>query len=129
LTNGISFEAMNNIAQTTKRFIAVLNDNEWSIAKNVGAISGYLNKLITHPSYNKLSKDFEKFIRRLPKGELALKLAHKAEEGFKGRSWKSVSRQTPAHRIGWSRRLWQQPDLREMGLRIWGPLTVTICRC
>src|SRR5262249_50254264 len=83
LTNGISFEAMNNIGQTTKRFIAVLNDNEWSIAKNVGAISGYLNKLITHPSYNKLAKDFERFVRRLPKGELALKLAHKADEGFK----------------------------------------------
>jgi len=43
-----------------------------------------LNKLITHPSYNKLAKDFERFVRRLPKGELALKLAHKAEEGFKG---------------------------------------------
>src|SRR5260221_1357930 len=84
LTNGISFEALNNIAQTTKKFIVILNDNEWSIAKNVGAISSYLNKLITHPSYNKLARDFEKFIRRLPKGELALKLAHKAEEGFKG---------------------------------------------
>jgi 1-deoxy-D-xylulose-5-phosphate synthase len=83
LTNGISFEALNNIAQTTKRFIGILNDNEWSIAKNVGAISSYLNKLITHPSYNKLAKDFEKFLRRLPKGEVALKLAHKAEEGFK----------------------------------------------
>src|SRR5512136_2127062 len=84
LTNGISFEAMNNIAHTTKRFIGILNDNEWSIAKNVGAISTYLNKLITHPSYNKLARDFERFIRRLPKGEVALKLAHKAEEGFKG---------------------------------------------
>jgi 1-deoxy-D-xylulose-5-phosphate synthase len=84
LTNGISFEALNNISHTTKKFIGILNDNEWSIAKNVGAISAYLNKLITHPSYNKLSKDFENFIRRLPKGELALKLAHKAEEGFKG---------------------------------------------
>src|SRR5258705_484113 len=84
LTNGISFEAMNNVAQTTRRFIAVLNDNEWSIAKNVGAISTYLNKLITHPSYNKLARDFERFVKRLPKGELALKLAHKAEEGFKG---------------------------------------------
>ena len=39
LTNGISFEALNNIAHTTKRFIGILNDNEWSIAKNVGAIS------------------------------------------------------------------------------------------
>jgi len=84
LTNGISFEALNNIAHTTKRFIGILNDNEWSIAKNVGAISSYLNKLITHPSYNKLARDFERFLRRLPKGEVALKLAHKAEEGFKG---------------------------------------------
>jgi 1-deoxy-D-xylulose-5-phosphate synthase len=84
LTNGISFEAMNNIAHTTKKFIGILNDNEWSIAKNVGAISGYLNKLITNPRYNQLAKDFEGFIRRLPKGDVALKLAHKAEEGFKG---------------------------------------------
>src|SRR5260221_2403310 len=84
LTNGIAFEAMNNIAHTTKKFIGILNDNEWSIAKNVGAISGYLNKLITNPRYNKLAKDFENFVRRLPKGELALKLAHKAEEGVKG---------------------------------------------
>src|SRR5436190_10337619 len=84
LTNGISFEALNNIAQTTQRFIGILNDNEWSIAKNVGAISNYLNQLITHPSYNKLAKDFERFLRRFPKGEVALMLAHKAEEGVKG---------------------------------------------
>lgn len=84
LTNGISFEALNNIGHTTKKFIGILNDNEWSIAKNVGAIATYLNKLITHPSYNRLAKDFERFLRRLPKGEIALKLAHKAEEGFKG---------------------------------------------
>src|ERR1044071_2912930 len=42
LTNGISFEALNNVSQTTKKFIAILNDNEWSIAKNVGAIATYL---------------------------------------------------------------------------------------
>jgi len=84
LTNGISFEALNNISHTTKKFIGILNDNEWSIAKNVGAISGYLNKLITNPSYNKLAREFENFLKRLPKGELALMLAHKAEEGFKG---------------------------------------------
>ncbi len=84
LTNGISFEALNNIGPTTKRFIGILNDNEWGIAKNVGAISDYLNKLITHPSYNKLAKDFERWVRKLPKGDIALKLAHKAEEGFKG---------------------------------------------
>src|SRR5580698_10368085 len=84
LTNGISFEALNNIGHTTKKFIGILNDNEWSIAKNVGAISHYLNKLITNPNYNKLSRDFQNFLCRLPKGNLALRLAHKAEEGFKG---------------------------------------------
>lgn len=84
LTNGISFEALNNVAHTTKKFIGILNDNEWSIAKNVGAISGYLNKLITNPSYNLLSREFEGFLKRLPKGHIAVKLAHKAEEGFKG---------------------------------------------
>src|SRR5579863_7179313 len=68
LTNGISFEGLNNISHTTKRFIGILNDNEWSIAKNVGAIATYLNKLITHPRYNRLQKDFERFMKRVPKG-------------------------------------------------------------
>src|SRR4030095_572340 len=36
-TCGVSYEALNNVAEQTKRFIVVLNDNEWSIAKNVGA--------------------------------------------------------------------------------------------
>src|SRR6188508_851501 len=84
LTNGISFEALNNIAHTTKKFIGILNDNEWSIAKNVGAIAMYLNKLITNPRYNRLQKDFERLLRRIPKSEFALMLAHKAEEGVKG---------------------------------------------
>jgi 1-deoxy-D-xylulose-5-phosphate synthase len=83
LTNGISYEAMNNIASTTKRFIGILNDNEWSIAKNVGGIANYLNKLIRHPRYTQLQKDFEKWISRLPQGQLALKLGRKAEEALK----------------------------------------------
>jgi 1-deoxy-D-xylulose-5-phosphate synthase len=123
LTNGISFEALNNIAQTTQRFIGILNDNEWSIAKNVGAISGYLNKLITHPSYNKLAKDFERFLRRLPKGEVALKLAHKAEEGFKGALTEVGLQQNPGTldadgRGGYGSSL----IFEEMGLRYLGPI-------
>src|SRR5947208_9086248 len=84
LTNGISFEALNNIAHTTRRFIGILNDNEWSIAKNVGAIASYLNKLITNPRYNKLQKEFAGWVKRMPKGELAIRLGHKAEEAIKG---------------------------------------------
>src|ERR1043165_4852394 len=123
LTNGISFEALNNIANTTKRFIGILNDNEWSIAKNVGAIAHYLNKLITNPRYNRLHQDIERLLRKLPKGELAVRLAHKAEEGVKG-AWNEVSlKQAP-----------QSPDsdgrggygssliFEEMGLRYLGPI-------
>ena len=84
LTNGVSFEALNNIAHTTKKFIGILNDNEWSIAKNVGAIASYLNKLITSPRYNQLQRDFGGWLKRMPKGEFALRLGHKAEEALKG---------------------------------------------
>ncbi|HEV2391757.1 MAG TPA: 1-deoxy-D-xylulose-5-phosphate synthase [Verrucomicrobiae bacterium] len=123
LTNGISFEALNNIAHTTKRFIGILNDNEWSIAKNVGAISSYLNKLITHPSYTKLAKDFERFLRRLPKGEVALKLAHKAEEGFKSALTEVALQPNPAvmesdGRGGYGSSL----IFEEMGIRYLGPI-------
>ncbi len=43
-TNGVTFEAMNNIAEQTKRLIVVLNDNEWSIDRNVGAIARYFHR-------------------------------------------------------------------------------------
>src|SRR5512140_3555768 len=123
LTNGISFEPLNNLAHTTKRFIGILNDNEWSIAKNVGASSAYLNKLITHPSYNKLARDFERFLRRLPKGDVALKLAHKAEEGFKGALTEVGLKPTQAPgeadgRGGYGSSL----IFEEMGLRYLGPI-------
>src|ERR1041385_663399 len=123
LTNGISFEALNNIAHTTKRFIGILNDNEWSIAKNVGAIANYLNKLITHPRYNQLQKDFANWIRKMPKGEVALKLGHKAEEALKGAVSDVALQHTPAQmgadgRGGFGSSL----IFEEMGLRYLGPI-------
>ncbi|MFO1501936.1 MAG: 1-deoxy-D-xylulose-5-phosphate synthase [Verrucomicrobiota bacterium] len=123
LTNGISFEALNNVSQTTRRFIGILNDNEWSIAKNVGAIATYLNKLITHPSYNRLQKDFERWVRRLPKGEIAIKLGHKAEEALKGAVTGVTLEQTappggPDGRGGFGSSL----IFEEMGLRYIGPI-------
>ncbi len=84
LTNGISFEALNNISTTTGRFIGILNDNEWSIAKNVGAVATYLGKLTANPRYNKLARDFNHWLKRLPQGELVSMLGHKAEEAIKG---------------------------------------------
>ncbi len=123
LTNGISFEAMNNVSHTTKKFIGILNDNEWSIAKNVGAISGYLNRLITHPRYNKLAKDFENFVRRLPKGGVALQLAHRAEGGFKGAITSVGLQQTPQAVDTDGRGGYGSPVFfEEMGIRYLGPI-------
>jgi 1-deoxy-D-xylulose-5-phosphate synthase len=67
-TCGITLEAMNNVVSSTKRLIVILNDNEWSIAKNVGAISHYLNRLSTSPTYNKLHHDLEAFFKSFPTG-------------------------------------------------------------
>ena len=53
-TNGISFEALNNIAEQTKRLIVVLNDNEWSIDRNVGAIARYFHRIVTNEHYQHL---------------------------------------------------------------------------
>src|SRR5437867_3547354 len=81
LTNGITFEALNNIKHSTKRFIVILNDNEWSIAKNVGAISDYLNRIVTHPRYQAVHNKWESFLQRL--GPDVAKMEHKFEEAFK----------------------------------------------
>lgn len=67
-TCGITMEALNNVAATTKKFIIILNDNKWSISKNVGAISQYFNELITNPIYNKLNDDFEALLQKVPGG-------------------------------------------------------------
>jgi 1-deoxy-D-xylulose-5-phosphate synthase len=67
-TCGITLEALNNVVSSTKRLIVILNDNEWSIAKNVGAISQYLNRISTNPTYNKLHHDVEAFFTSFPVG-------------------------------------------------------------
>lgn len=67
-TCGITLEALNNVVSSTKRLIVILNDNEWSIAKNVGAMARYLNRLSTNPTYNKIHHDLEKFFTGLPGG-------------------------------------------------------------
>ena len=67
-TCGITMEALNNVVSSTKRLIVILNDNEWSIAKNVGAIAHYLNRLSTSTTYNKIHSDLEKFFLGLPNG-------------------------------------------------------------
>src|SRR6202023_1064686 len=82
-TCGISYEALNNVRSHTKRFIVVLNDNEWSIAKNVGAIASYLNNIATSPTFTHLHDKARRFIEAVA-GKSVAEFAHKVEEGVKG---------------------------------------------
>ncbi|HTV14819.1 MAG TPA: 1-deoxy-D-xylulose-5-phosphate synthase [Acidobacteriaceae bacterium] len=87
-TNGISFEALNNIADQTKRLIVVLNDNEWSIDRNVGAIAKYLHKIVTNPHVSQLHESAGRLLERIG-GRGALQVVKRAEEAAKGLLWPS----------------------------------------
>jgi 1-deoxy-D-xylulose-5-phosphate synthase len=81
-TCGPTLEALNNIAETTRKFIVVLNDNEWSIDKNVGAIARYFNALQTHHTYSSVRAKAAEFVEKIA-GKTARSLAHRMEEGAK----------------------------------------------
>ncbi|MEO6829847.1 MAG: 1-deoxy-D-xylulose-5-phosphate synthase [Acidobacteriaceae bacterium] len=82
-TNGISYEALNNIAGATRRLIVVLNDNEWSIDRNVGAISAYLHRIVTNERYAYLHERATKLIEKVG-GKIAGHAVRRAEEAAKG---------------------------------------------
>lgn len=66
LTGGQAYEALNHAGHTGTNMVVILNDNEMSIAKNVGAMSEYLSKMRTEPSYKKVKKDIDFLLRRIP---------------------------------------------------------------
>ena len=66
LTGGMSFEALNHAGQLKKNLLVVLNDNEMSIDKNVGALSEYLSKIRLKPQYHRAKKEFEGFVKNIP---------------------------------------------------------------
>jgi 1-deoxy-D-xylulose-5-phosphate synthase len=82
-TNGISYEALNNVAGQTKRLIIVLNDNEWSIDRNVGAISSYLHRIVTNERYAHLHERATRLIEKFG-GKTVGHAVRRAEEAAKG---------------------------------------------
>jgi 1-deoxy-D-xylulose-5-phosphate synthase len=88
-TNGISFEALNNIAMQTRRMIVVLNDNEWSIDRNVGAVARYLHRIVTNEHYQHLHDRATRLIERVG-GKTAAKVVRRAEEAAKSMLWPSI---------------------------------------
>jgi len=66
LTGGEAYEALNHAGHLGVNLTVILNDNEMSIAKNVGAISEYLAKMRTAPTYSKVKRDIDFLLRSIP---------------------------------------------------------------
>jgi 1-deoxy-D-xylulose-5-phosphate synthase len=79
LTGGLAYEALNNAGQLKTNFIVVLNDNEFSIAPNVGAISAYLGMLRAHPLVTHTADLTKRILRRVPFGAVTTRAIQSAE--------------------------------------------------
>ena len=81
LTGGMSFEALNHAGDTDANLLIILNDNDMSISKNVGALSKYLTRLISGKIYSTMKSKSLEFLERLPRIQ---KFAKRSEEHLKG---------------------------------------------
>ena len=84
LTGGMALEALNDAGNSNTNLIVVLNDNEMSIAKNVGGISNFLTRVRTRKLYNKSNRYIKKAVSRIPKlGNKIIKFVRKVKYGIK----------------------------------------------
>ncbi|UWG98992.1 1-deoxy-D-xylulose-5-phosphate synthase [Dehalobacter sp. DCM] len=84
MSGGMAYEALNQAGNSDSNLIIVLNDNEMFISENVGAMSSYLNKIRTAPTYDKKKKDLQNFLKNIPGiGDSVAKAAGKAKDGLK----------------------------------------------
>jgi 1-deoxy-D-xylulose-5-phosphate synthase len=85
LTAGMAFEALNCAGEQKRDLIVVVNDNEMSISKSVGAISAYLNRIMTGHRVNRFRDDIKRFLQEIPGiGSSVLKFVKQSEESLKG---------------------------------------------
>ncbi len=81
LTGGMAFEALNNASSVTDNMIVVLNDNEMSINKNVGAFASYLSNIRLNPGFIKIRKDLRTLVKSIPAiGKKMLSAAERLED-------------------------------------------------
>ncbi len=83
MTGGMAFEALNNAGDLHKKMIVILNDNEMSISKNVGAMSSYLYQLRTGETYNKFKEDMESWLEDKEFGKDVLKIFRRVKGSVK----------------------------------------------
>jgi 1-deoxy-D-xylulose-5-phosphate synthase len=85
LTGGMAFEALNQAGHLKKNLIVILNDNEMSISKNVGAFSAFISRKMTGRYYRDLKKEMQAVLKNIPAfGTDILHFARRAENSLKG---------------------------------------------
>ncbi len=85
MTAGMANEALNHAGGLKRDMIVILNDNEMSISKNVGAFSSYLARIITNPLYTKVRNETDILLKQIPKiGDPLLKAVKQADRSVKG---------------------------------------------
>lgn len=83
MTGGMAFEALNNAGDQHKKLIVILNDNEMSISKNVGAMSSYFFQLRTGETYTKIKSDLASWLETLDCGKDVLKTLRRLKGSVK----------------------------------------------
>ncbi len=83
LTGGMAFEALNNLGHLGTKMIVILNDNEMSIAPNVGALSKYLNRIRTDPRYTNAKALAERTLENVPGGPNLLAVGRRMKNSVK----------------------------------------------
>ena len=81
LTGGMAFEALNHAGHLKSDMIVILNDNEMSISKNIGALSSHLNRIMTGEFVSNVREELKKFMKNMP---TVYKTARFLEEAIKG---------------------------------------------
>ncbi|MDI6690137.1 MAG: 1-deoxy-D-xylulose-5-phosphate synthase [Actinomycetota bacterium] len=84
LTGGMAYEALNQAGHLRTKLMVILNDNEMSIANNVGAMSSYLSRIRLDPAYNRIKEEIEQRIKRIPAvGEMMYTIGGHIKESLK----------------------------------------------
>jgi len=85
LTGGVGLEGMNHAGHIKPKMMVILNDNEMSISPNVGAIAGYLNRIVKGQAYQRVRDEIEQLITSVPKvGQRLFRLTRQWVDAIKG---------------------------------------------
>ena len=85
MTGGLFYEGMNDAGASKEPLIVILNDNEMSIAKNVGGIAGHLKLIRSRPGYFKIKRAYRNFTKSVPGGQGLYRATHKFKDWLKRR--------------------------------------------